>query len=123
MRQCATSWFLFLLLRPPRSTLFPYTTLFRSAGVPICHVPPGNMANAHFITVSENAVPAHLEHGDFFGPTCACSATEGTPCGANQAPCCPGLKCVADITGVFGCVAGTSSNPMPPGGACNSSTQ
>src|SRR5690606_42006899 len=27
--------FFFLLLRPPRSTLFPYTTLFRSAGLTI----------------------------------------------------------------------------------------
>src|SRR5438876_8393290 len=27
---CARSFFLFMLRRPPRSTLFPYTTLFRS---------------------------------------------------------------------------------------------
>lgn len=32
--------------------------------VDICHVPPGNPANAHTITVSENAIPAHLAHGD-----------------------------------------------------------
>src|SRR5437660_5807425 len=30
----ATSLFLLMIRRPPRSTLFPYTTLFRSAGVP-----------------------------------------------------------------------------------------
>jgi hypothetical protein len=36
--------------------------------VTICHVPPGNPANAHTITVSENAVPAHLAHGDYLGP-------------------------------------------------------
>ena len=31
MRQCARSTFFFLMIRrPPRSTLFPYTTLFRS---------------------------------------------------------------------------------------------
>src|SRR5476649_667908 len=27
--------FFFMLLPPPRSTLFPYTTLFRSIGVPV----------------------------------------------------------------------------------------
>src|SRR5690625_1838828 len=31
--------FLFLLLRPPRPTLFPYTTLFRSAGAGLLAVP------------------------------------------------------------------------------------
>ena len=35
--------------------------------VTICHVPPGNPANEHTITVSENAVPAHLAHGDYLG--------------------------------------------------------
>jgi len=32
--------------------------------VTICHIPPGNPSNAHLITISENAVPAHLAHGD-----------------------------------------------------------
>lgn len=32
--------------------------------VDICHIPPGNPANAHIINVSVNAVPAHLAHGD-----------------------------------------------------------
>src|SRR6267378_5017422 len=32
---CFFSFFFFLMIRrPPRSTLFPYTTLFRSVGVP-----------------------------------------------------------------------------------------
>ncbi len=35
--------------------------------VTICHIPPGNPANAHTITVSVNALPAHLAHGDFVG--------------------------------------------------------
>src|SRR5437763_955846 len=89
----------------------------------ICHVPPGNEANAHLINVSENAVPAHLSHGDFVATSCACQATAGASCGANQAPCCAGLKCVADVTGAFSCQEGTSSNPMPAGSACTSSTQ
>ena len=89
----------------------------------ICHTPPGNVANAHLITVSENAVPAHLSHGDFVATSCACSASTGTSCGANQAPCCAGLKCVADVTGTFSCVAGTSSNTLPQGSACTASSQ
>ncbi|HNZ43394.1 MAG TPA: hypothetical protein PLI16_01305 [Bacteroidales bacterium] len=35
--------------------------------VTICHIPPGNPANAHTITISVNALPAHLAHGDFVG--------------------------------------------------------
>jgi hypothetical protein len=35
--------------------------------VDICHIPPGNPANAHTINVSVNAVPAHLAHGDYLG--------------------------------------------------------
>src|SRR5262245_20267152 len=34
----------------------------------ICHIPPGNPANAHTICVSEHAVPAHQSHhGDPVG--------------------------------------------------------
>ena len=39
----------------------------QSAKVTICHIPPGNPDNAHTISVSENAVPAHLAHGDTLG--------------------------------------------------------
>jgi len=37
------------------------------AKVIVCHIPPGQNANAHSITVSERAVPAHLAHGDTVG--------------------------------------------------------
>src|SRR5215467_14760274 len=36
-RQCARHFFFLMIRRPPRSTLFPYTTLFRSAGRHIQH--------------------------------------------------------------------------------------
>ena len=38
--------------------------------VTICHVPPGNPDNAHFITVGEPALPAHVAHGDTLGEEC-----------------------------------------------------
>src|ERR1041385_3056642 len=38
----------------------------------VCHIPPGNPANAHTICIGNAAVPAHLTyHGDFIG-TCSC---------------------------------------------------
>jgi hypothetical protein len=42
----------------------------------ICHIPPGNPANAHTICVGNAAVPAHLDHGDFAG-TCSCTLDGG----------------------------------------------
>jgi hypothetical protein len=39
----------------------------RAAGVAICHIPPGNPANAHTLSVGASAVPAHLAHGDILG--------------------------------------------------------
>ncbi len=42
----------------------------------ICHIPPGNPANAHTLCVGNAAVPAHLQnHGDSIGP---CKSE--TPC-------------------------------------------
>lgn len=35
--------------------------------VAVCHIPPGNPANAHTICISENGVPAHLAHGCHLG--------------------------------------------------------
>lgn len=58
-----------------------------TAKVTICHIPPGNPANAHTITVSEKAVPAHLAHGDTLGPclpppppTATCAAPQIDRC-------------------------------------------
>src|SRR6266496_6253637 len=36
------SFFFLMIRRPPRSTLFPYTTLFRSAGPPAADQGPGS---------------------------------------------------------------------------------
>ncbi len=37
------------------------------AQVTICHIPPGNPANASEITVGAPAVTAHMNHGDSMG--------------------------------------------------------
>ncbi len=42
-----------------------------AAKVQVCHIPPGNPSNFHTITINENALQAHLAHGDLAGP---CSA-------------------------------------------------
>ena len=42
--------------------------------VTICHIPPGNPENAHPITISVNALDAHLAHGDTIGD---CNGSSG----------------------------------------------
>ncbi|MFL5305864.1 MAG: hypothetical protein ACJ8F1_11655 [Polyangia bacterium] len=43
----------------------------------ICHIPPGNPANAHTLCIGNAAVPAHLDnHGDYLGP---CKAEQPCP--------------------------------------------
>jgi hypothetical protein len=46
----------------------------------ICHIPPGNPANAHTLCVGNPAVPAHLAHGDHTG---ACDAECGNDAGTT----------------------------------------
>jgi hypothetical protein len=49
------------------------TAELAQAKITICHLPPGNPANAQTITVGEPAVRAHLAHGDAIGacaPAC-----------------------------------------------------
>lgn len=50
----------------PSSTKY-VKSMLEQGWVTICHIPPGNPANAHTITISINALPAHLAHGDYEG--------------------------------------------------------
>lgn len=49
----------------------------------ICHIPPGNPANAHTITVGLPAVKAHLKHGDTTGPCGGGETDAGTGGGTD----------------------------------------
>lgn len=49
----------------------------------VCHVPPGNPANAHTICISANGVPAHLAHGCRLG-ACAPPPADSTATGDLQ---------------------------------------
>lgn len=58
----------------------PYETVQQAARggqprVTLCHVPPGNPAAEHTITVGAPAVDAHLAHGDYLGECNGCPAT------------------------------------------------
>src|SRR5205807_9696438 len=52
--------FLFFSPRPPRSTLFPYTTLFRSQTSPIQNLFVGKVAKVEMISAEETADMIHL---------------------------------------------------------------
>jgi hypothetical protein len=81
--------------------------------VTICHIPPGNPANAHSITIGAPGVPAHLAHGDSLGecapvapvPRCGDGAIDaGETCdGADLA----GQDCFGQgfAGGTLGCTA------------------
>jgi hypothetical protein len=54
----------------------------RASKVDVCHIPPANPSDFHTITISENALAAHLAHGDLEGP---CSAFCDFLCGDGDA--------------------------------------
>ena len=65
------------------ATLEPSTSLeavkidVLKVGVTLCHIPPGDPANAQTIVVGQSAVAAHLAHGDSLGE--CYSACDGVP--------------------------------------------
>ncbi len=92
--------------------------------VTICHIPPGNPANAHTITVGEPAVRAHLAHGDTIG---ACGSADGGSgggggggdgggdggtCGLVDTACTTTAQCCAGLT------CASASGEVCAGGPC-----
>jgi len=59
--------------------LFSSTAFGGAAKVDICHVPPSDPDSRHSITISENALQKHLDHGDNEGP-CETPPGDGCPC-------------------------------------------
>jgi hypothetical protein len=87
----------------------------------ICHVPPGNPANAHTLCIGNPAVPHHLaNHPDYLGPckvetTCPPPAQgSGGASGSGGAPGSGGASGLGGIGGIGG-VAG-SGGEMGTGG-------
>jgi hypothetical protein len=66
------------------------------AKVDVCHVPPGNPDNAHTITISENALDAHLDHGDLAG---ACDSTQSVEVAESRYQ--PQSACTCPRAGVW----------------------
>lgn len=88
--------------------------------VAVCHLPPGNPANAHTITVGEAAVNAHLVHGDELGecPTgCSSDAAceDGNACTADT--CADGGLCLHDSVDCDDTNACTTDS-CDPGSGC-----
>jgi hypothetical protein len=94
--------------------LFALTASAARAGgakVQVCHIPPGNPANFHTITISENALQAHLDHGDLAGACSAncdalCSDPSSCTTGECACPCLDGLAgFIEALNGQFGLTA------------------
>jgi len=91
----------------------PHAALAQTADkVTICHIPPGNPANAHTISVDLAALPAHLGHNDTLVPCDICLGVGQVCGGANNGACCAGSIC--NMT------AGVCEVPMclPQGASC-----
>jgi len=81
----------------------------QASKVDVCHIPPGNPENAHTINISENAVGAHLDHGDHLG-ACDIIQRDGESEPPNRSPSactCPraGVWRVTNLEGWMECSA------------------
>ena len=80
-------------------------TLAARNKVDVCHIPPGNPENARTINISENAVQAHLDHGDALS-TCEPVRTTGDGAPESESACaCPraGVWRVTNLDGWMEC--------------------
>src|SRR3712207_8271113 len=65
-----------MIRRPPRSTLFPYTTLFRSSGKPAFGVGPGNVPVFVELTADVPTAVQNILTGKTFDNGTICARSE-----------------------------------------------
>ena len=80
----------------------------RDEKVKICHIPPGNPAGKHTITVGESALKAHLAHGDTKG-ACAGGGT-GTTTPDTVAPLISNLMATSTTASTTSITWGTNES-------------
>jgi hypothetical protein len=86
----------------------------------VCHIPPDDPQNAHTISVSERAVPAHLNHGDCEGE-CPCRVE---PCGDGTCDASIGESCGTCTQDCGTCVVcGNGSCDASVGESCETCEQ
>src|SRR3712207_7323126 len=68
-------FFFLMIRRPPRSTLFPYTTLFRSMGAATVMTLSGGFPEASLDGMSKDSVDAPLRHVVAFVEDCGYTST------------------------------------------------
>ncbi len=57
----------FTYIAPPPPPPVDENTCKKGKKVAICHLPPGNVENEHTLCLPDEAIPAHLAHGDYLG--------------------------------------------------------
>src|SRR5690242_21419595 len=67
-----------MIRRPPRSTLFPYTTLFRSAARAAQQLLKRDRDRVQLLLEVNNAVISHLALDDVYAAVSACRSEEHT---------------------------------------------
>ncbi len=92
--------------------------------VEICHIPPGNPSNFHTITVSTNALEAHLAHGDLGGAcdsVCATICDDGNACTIDDTGDCETAGCPGDVRDPVDCDDGSlcTTDSCDPANGCS----
>src|SRR3989441_827287 len=99
--------FFLMIRRPPRSTLFPYTTLFRSTSCTVSYTPA--VVGAHTITGSYSGDGTHLSSAGTFEVTALKHATStAVNCTPNTVPVDNSTTCTATVNDTD---VGTKSTP------------
>ncbi len=57
----------FTYVEPPAPPPVDENTCKKGKKVTVCHLPPGNVENEHTLCLPDEAIPAHLAHGDYLG--------------------------------------------------------